>query len=362
MAFTGTGLALVPVTGLALYNFALHHGPAAWLITSLIGTAAYVAAAVRLESRVLVYLSLTFVASTAFSGVSIMGGALVWYFAVLIAVAVLLTGLALARPGWLPPVYVRPLMVLHPLVVPAVAAATTCVPLLLDKAEYALVIGMCGIYFALMAVVPGRFRLINFYAARAAVTVAAAVEIWHLTGRGSEALLAACVLFAAQAMGLALLSERLTLWFPEPRQAASAARNSPVATGARWQVDAQATFALQLAATAAFGAEGVAAGFFRGFAYSSIETGTTVPLWVPVALSLATGMVLAARWAGRAEWAPVAVLVLAGIVSPSMGAWPFAGMLLLAVGFWGIRGVFAAGDFRGRLVLGSRLAFTFAVP
>lgn len=363
VAFAGTGLALVPVTGLALYNFALHNGPAAWLITSLIGTAAYIAQAVRLESRVLVYLSLTFVASTAFSGVSVLGGALVWYFVVLIAVAALLTGLALARPEWLPPVYARPLMVLHPLVVPAVAAASTCVPLLLNKAEYALVIGMCGTYFALMAAVPGRFRLLNFYASRAALTVAAAVGIWHLTGRGSDALLAAAVLFAAQAMGLALSSARLTVWFPEPQQTVSSATgNSPDTTGQRWQVDAGATFALQLAATAAFGAEGVAAGFFRGLVYGAIGGGGRVPLWIPIALSLATGMVLAVRWAGRAEWAPVAALALAGIASPSMGAWPLAGMLVLAAGFWAIRGIYAAGDFRGRLVLGARLALTFAVP
>lgn len=363
VAFTGTGLALVPVTGLALYNFALHHGPSAWLITSLIGTAAYVAAAVRLESRVLVYLSFTFVASTAFSGVSILGGALVWYFAALIAVAVLLTGIALARPRWLPPVYVRPLMVLHPLVVPAVAVAATCVPLHLDKAEYALVIGMCGVYFALMAAVPGRFRLINFYAARAALTVAAAVEIWHLTGRGTDALLAAGVLFAAQAVGLAFLSARLTGWFRQQQAGPSAVGNSPNAAGERWQVDARATFALQLAATTAFSVQETAVGFFRAMdGYGSVAAGTTLPLWMPVALSLATGMVLAAKWAGRAEWAPVAALVLAGIVSPSMGAWPLAGMLLAAAGFWAIRGVLASGDFRGRLVLGSRLALTCAVP
>lgn len=363
VAFTGTGLALVPVTGLALYNFALHHGPSAWLITSLIGTAAYVAAAVRLESRVLVYLSFTFVASTAFSGVSILGGALVWYFAALIAVAVLLTGIALARPRWLPPVYVRPLMVLHPLVVPAVAVAATCVPLHLDKAEYALVIGMCGVYFALMAAVPGRFRLINFYVARAALTIAAAVEIWHLTGRGTDALLAAGVLFAAQAAGLAFLSARLTGWFPRQPAGSSGAGKSPNAAGERWHVDARATFALQLAATTAFSVQETAVGFFRAMdGYGSVAADTTVPLWVPVALSLATGMVLAAKWAGRAEWAPVAALVLAGIISPSMGAWPLAGMLLAAAGFWAIRGVFAAGDFRGRLFLGSRLALTCAVP
>ena len=102
-------------------------------MTSLVGTVAYVAAAARLESRVLVYLSLTFLASTAFSGVSVLGGALVWYFASLIGVAVLLSVLALARLGWMPPVYVKPLVVLHPYVVPAVAVAATCAPCIWTK-------------------------------------------------------------------------------------------------------------------------------------------------------------------------------------------------------------------------------------
>ncbi len=73
LAFTGTGLALLPVTGLAMYNFVLHHGPTAWLVTSLAGTVAYVFAAVRLDSRVLAYLSLTFLVSSAWSGISLLG-------------------------------------------------------------------------------------------------------------------------------------------------------------------------------------------------------------------------------------------------------------------------------------------------
>jgi hypothetical protein len=368
VAFTGTGLAMVPVTGLALYNFALHDAPAAWLITSLIGTAGYIAAAVRLESRVLVYLSLTFVASTAFSGVSVLGGALVWYFAVLIGVATLLTALAMVRPGWLPPVYVRPLALLHPMVVPAVAAAATFVPLLLDRAEYALVMGMCGLYFALMSsmplssAVPVRLKLLNLYGARAALTVAAAVGVWNLSGRGSDALLAAAALLAVQAVAVALLSGRLALWFAQPQVTPSTdVRGAPGDSEGRWRVDASLTFGLQLAATAVFGFQEVAIGLFRGSAFAPEYAGT-VPLWVPVALSLATGMVLAMRWAGRAEWAPVAALALAVIASPSMGAWPLAVLLVLAAGYWAARGVYSAGDFRGRLVLGARVAITVAVP
>lgn len=387
VAFTGTGLALVPVTGLALYNFALPDGPTAWLLTSLIGTLAYAAAAVRLESRVLVYLSLTFVASTAFSGVSVLGGALVWYFASLIGTAVLLTCLALGRPGWLPPVYVRPLMVLHPYVVPAVAVAATCVPQYLDKTEYALIIALCGVYFVLMAVVPGPRRIRNFYAARAALTVAPAVAIWDLTGQGSDGLLAAIALFAVQALGLALLAAPLAAAFPEassqvrPRARSSfSARNGEASgtgaradsaaaagndrgAGGRWPADASITFAVQLAATALYGAAESADRFLRSFSsQDSAYVEGPVPLWMPMVLLLAIGMVLAVKWPGRTEWAPVAALILAALASPAMGAWPLAAMLLLAAGYWGARGALAAGTFRGRLVLGARAALTLGVP
>ena len=359
VAFAGTGLALVPVTGLALYNFTLHHGPTAWLITSLIGTAAYVAAAVRLESRVLVYLSLTFVASTAWSGVSVLGGALVWYFAALICVAVLLTLLALTKPGWLPPVYARPLMALHPFVVPAVAAATTCVPLLLDKTEYALIMALCGCYFGLMAAIPGsRLRLANFHAARISLTLAAAVEIWHLTGRGSDALLAAAAILALQSVAVALAAARLGHWFPEPRPQHQAEAD----TGrprSRWLVDAVATFSIQLLVTLVYASLVLTAEFYR---YGTLGQSVDVPLWLPVGMAVSAGFVLAARLGGPAEWAPVVSLLLVGVLGFAMGAWPVAIMLALAFLFWGVRAFFAAGVLRRNLVLGARVAVTLTVP
>ena len=360
VAFAGTGLALVPVTGLALYNFALHHGPSAWLITSLIGTAAYVAAAVRLESRVLVYLSLTFVASTAWSGVSVLGGALVWYYAVLICVAVLLTLLALAKPGWLPPVYARPLMVLHPFVVPAVGAAATCVPLLLDKTEYALIMALCGCYFGLMAAVPGnRLRLANFYGARISLTLAAAVEVWHLTGRGSDALLAGAAILALQSVAVALAASRLGHWFPEPGRPQHQAETDAASPRSRWLVDALATFSIQLLVTLVYALLVLTAEFYR---YGTLGQSDEVPLWIPVGMAVAAGFVLAARLGGPAEWAPGASLLLVGVLGYAMGAWPVAVMLALAFLFWGVRAYFAAGMLRKNLVLAARVAVTLAVP
>jgi hypothetical protein len=198
-------------------------------------------------------------------------------------------------------------MALHPYVVPAVATAATCVPLYLDKADYALTIALCGVYFALISVVPGAWRLRNFYAARAALTVAAAVAIWDLAGRGSDAVLATSVLLAVQVLGLGLLSARLAAVFARtklPGQSAGApqgafqgppAGDSRSVAGARWQADAMVTFALQLAATAAFGVAQEVASFVQGFVSEGLaDRELAVPLWIPVACSLLAGMVLAA--------------------------------------------------------------------
>ncbi|WP_426996599.1 hypothetical protein [Pseudarthrobacter sp. N5] len=362
VAFAGTGLALIPVTGLAMFNFALHNGPVAWLVTSLVGTAAYLLAAVRLQSKVLAYLSLTFVISTAWSGVTVLGGALVWYFVVMIGVAVLLTALALMSPRWMPPVYVKPLMDLHPFVVPMVAVAVTLVPLLLDKGEYALVMAMCGFYFSLMVFLPaGRYRLLNFLAARLALTVAAAVGIWHFTDRGSYALLVAAVLLAGQSVWVAITTERLEAWLPP---ASHTPPNNSDASGAsgepgRWTVDALVTFGVQLLATVTL----VVAVQLRGaFSIGALDQLPEVPLWVPVLLALATGMVLAVKLGGAAEWAPAAGLALAGLLGERLGYWPLAGMLALAAAFWTVRSIPSGGPLRQQFVLAARVAVTLAVP
>ena len=174
VAFSGTGLALIPVAGLAMDTLVLENAPLAWLTTSAVGTAAYAVAAVRLESRVLVYLSLSFLATTACSGVAVLGGALVWYFTALIGVAASFTVLAILQPRWLPPLYLRPLAQLHPFIVPAVAIGATIVPLVLGRGDYARVMAMCGCYFAVTSLAPGtQARTLQFLAARLSLTVAA---------------------------------------------------------------------------------------------------------------------------------------------------------------------------------------------
>ena len=101
--------------------------------------------------------------------------------------------------------------------VPAVAVAATFL-VRTSLAEYALILGLSGAYFATMAAVPGPcFRLRNFYAARVALTVAGAVAVLELTDTARGALLAAGVLLAVQAIGVAVGGGRLEAWFPPRR-------------------------------------------------------------------------------------------------------------------------------------------------
>ena len=341
VAFAGTGLALIPVAGLALYSFLLHDAPGAWLVTSFIGTVAYVAAAVRMDSKVLAYLSLTFVVSTAWSGISVLGGALAWYFAALIGIAVLLALLALTRPRWMPSVFLKPLMDLHPFVVPSVAVAVTFVPLLLGKGEYALIMFLCGAYFVLMAAVPqSRFRVAQYYGGRVSLTVAAAAGTWAASESLPWALLTGIALAALQSVLLA----------SGPNVVPAALLGSAV----RQRADALGTFGLQLLLTLLWGA----ATLFP----AAVDPAGAVPAWVPLLLAMLTGMALAVGLGGVAEWAPVPALMLAADFGGRAGNWTPAGFLLLVALFWAVRSLPPSEPLRLHFVLAARIAVTLAVP
>ncbi|MGR0158944.1 hypothetical protein [Paenarthrobacter nitroguajacolicus] len=330
IAFVGTGLALIPVTGLAMYNFVLHNGPAAWLVTSLLGTAVYAYTAVRLDNKVLAFLSLSFIVSTAWSGVSVLGGALVWYFTALIGVAVLLTVVAVLRPRWLPPLYVRPLMVLHPALVPLVAVAVTCTPHLLSKGEYAWVMLMCGIYFAVMYFVPNaRYRLQHLYASRAALTLALLGVVWDVTGEVSSVMLAAVICLGVQSLGVAFGGKKLLPSF--------------------WWNDAVSCLALQLVTSALL--------------TLVLEFGQyDLPNYVPLSMTMLTAMVIGWRLGKGMEFAPAGVLGVSGVLGGLLGAWPVSALLASAALYWFLRALVGPAAYRQYLILAGRIALTLAVP
>ncbi|QCO99414.1 DUF2339 domain-containing protein [Arthrobacter sp. 24S4-2] len=337
VAFAGTGLALVPVAGLAMYNFAVQDGPLAWLLTSVIGTLAYVAAAIRLESRVLVYLSLTFVVSTAWSGVSVVGASLVWYFAAMIGFAVAMTVVTLVKPRWIPPLFLRPVMLLDPFVVPAVAVAATVMPLRLDRGEFALIMALCGAYFALAALVPSaRHRLPKTFGARAALTLSASAWAWHLTGNVSWALVTAGSLLAIQSVLVAAAASWLQRWCPAPGGLQ------------HWQADSLSTFGTQTV-----------------LVYIMLLPASAGPeelqLWAVLACAV-TAMIIAVRSGGAAEWAPAAALVTGVIAGAQLGPWLVFNVIAAATLFWAARSAGTRSPLRPQLILAARIAGTLAVP
>ncbi|OFI37550.1 hypothetical protein BIU82_10410 [Arthrobacter sp. SW1] len=353
LAFTGTGLALIPVTGLAMYNFVLHHGPSAWLVTSLAGTAAYVFAAVRLDSKVLAYLSLTFVVSSAWSGVSMLGGALVWYFVALIGLAVVLGIANLSGLRGVPSIYLRPLQVLHPCVVPFVAVAATFAPRFLGPGDYALIMAMCGLYLAVASAfrsTPG--RKLHFLGARACLTVAATVAVSDAGAGLGAVLYFASLLLGLQSIGVAFASAQLDKWFPvvpaRPRPDDHATTASE--PGGFWRLDALVGFVLQLSAVLV--------------ATVMLVPQRELPLALPFYSALVCALVLAWKLRGSAELLPAGVLLAASPFVPSLGGGPTAVLLLAAAVAWGLRCVLpgTAGIVRRRFVLAARIALTLAVP
>ncbi|MDQ4047539.1 MAG: hypothetical protein M3127_09285, partial [Actinomycetota bacterium] len=229
--------------------------------------------------------------------------------------------------------------------VPAVAVAATVVPQLLERGDYALIMAICGAYFAASSVAPRvRFRSGQFLAARASLTVAAAVAVWDQTGRGSAGLAAAAVLLALQVLLTVPAAGRL------PAVLASVLRHS------RWQLDAALTFALQLLMTAAF-AVGQQLDFLPG-----LSEAINMPLAGLTVLALLTGMVLAVRHGAAAEWGPVAALCLAILLADALGAWMLTGLLVAGAVFWLARSMPATEPLRLHFVLAGRLALTVAAP
>ena len=118
VAFTGTGLAIVPFLGFAFHMLGGVSPEIAWLLTSLLGLVMYGVAAVRLQSEFISYAMMAFVLSLALSAVSTLGLAVLWYFVAVIAVSLVCNLLRVLYPKVLPKSFQKPLKDTGRIVVP----------------------------------------------------------------------------------------------------------------------------------------------------------------------------------------------------------------------------------------------------
>lgn len=228
VAFAGTALAIIPFAGLATYNLGFPAASSVWLGTSLIGTAAYILAAVRLQSRLVVYLSLAFLLSTAWSSVAVLGAALAWYFAALIVFAALLSlaGLLLKRGGDAngreTSIYAKPLNDLGPWFAPAGLVGSLIFSLALNAADHALVMVAGVIYYLVMtATCAPALKGYNYLGLRFSLTLTAPFISWMIEPNAAWAAASFTVVLAVQLIAVAyaktplarfLGSERWVRW------------------------------------------------------------------------------------------------------------------------------------------------------
>jgi hypothetical protein len=305
VAFAGTGLALLPVAGLGLDIVVLHRPNLSWLITSIVGLIAFGFAALRLESRVLVFLSLTFVFSASWSGTEELSGALAADYAGLIGVAALLTLVAVLEPRWVPPLFLRPVAWLHPYVVPTTFVAATLTAGTLDRWQYPALVAAMSLYLVVTSFLPGAagVRRLEWWGGRATAVLAAAVWAAQAVDAGvpslgptqrSAAALAAVLVLALGTLASAVLGRRREEGLGLSRRAVL--------------VEQAAAVFVQALLVAGVSAAAVPAA--RG------------SLVVAVAVFALTAQFTAWRWGGHADWLPVVAFAVLTVMD--LGRWPLA--------------------------------------
>lgn len=183
VAFTGTGLALLPFTGLSMYNYILHDGPTVWLITSVIGVVAYVFATIRLQSQVVAYFALAFMISLSTAGVAVLQAGLLWYFVVLIGFGSIVTIIATLRPAWLPAVFTKPIQTSSTIIVPATLFLSLFAGYDLTVEDYKIIFVTTTLYYAAVAfsAVSNAMRTTAHIAARSLATVFVLLSAYDAT-------------------------------------------------------------------------------------------------------------------------------------------------------------------------------------
>ncbi len=369
VAFTGTGLALIPVVGLAFYNLILPDPVLAWLITSVAGTAAFAYAAARLESRVVSYLALTFLLSTALASGATLRSGIVWYFICTVLLATLISLAAIRKPGWLLNIYLEAFVTSHRFLVPATAAAAVLTAPDLGAGPLALLfLTFAAYYGVLLWQGPQNQALLHSYGLRSAATAGFAILTFRLTDSWQATLLAAAVLLGAQT-GLLFIGRERYLQSAAGADLPGTARSSQppgdVAGGSRQKERAGQIYLADLLGI-------LALQFFTGTAAAAVYaldsqagSGESTLFALSAAAVQLTLCASAWRLSRRAEFlAPAGVLIpaAASLLTPAAQLWPVLLNLGILTGFFVLRAVHSQGRRRAGFVLAARASAAVVLP
>jgi hypothetical protein len=189
IAFTGTGLALLPFTGFAMYNFILENSSVCWFITSVISLVAFVFAAMRLKNEVLSYLSIAFGVSLAVSGTAILDAGLIWNFVSVILFGSLLTIVSTLQPGWLPSYFSSPIQKTNGWIVPLTIISSLFANNAMSITDYWIIMLVSAFYYAAVAASSIEYRDASIFIARLLISLSIVLmtydifnSSWAMTG------------------------------------------------------------------------------------------------------------------------------------------------------------------------------------
>lgn len=157
VAFVGTGLAILPFAGFALYSIGGVSSEIAWLITSIAGILAYGVAAVRLQSQLVSYITMAFVLTFSLSTVSTLGLALVWYYISVIGVALICSCLHFLWPKLLPDVFVKPVEQTGQVMTPLVLVASVLTADTMDIFMYEVLFSVASLHYIVVWLITGKW-------------------------------------------------------------------------------------------------------------------------------------------------------------------------------------------------------------
>lgn len=227
-AFAGTGLALLPLCAIATRNSLDVSGATVWLIFSLIGTLAVGYATLRLESRVLAWLAVLVLVSTAMAGAAAMQRGVLYYLLVLLVLSVLLMLLAARSQRVRDSIFCNALLSTAQLLPAFVFGLCLILFGSLSSRDFLWIFALLAAQLLLSMRLLENLRRLRFYGARASFTLMLLAACNYLDFSQSAAALVLAYSFALQAvavlifasgyrrrLGLAaeqLRAERAVLW------------------------------------------------------------------------------------------------------------------------------------------------------
>ncbi|MGO3508785.1 MAG: hypothetical protein ACTIND_05700 [Glutamicibacter arilaitensis] len=203
-AFAGTGLALLPLCAIATYTTAGLSGPAIWLAFSAIGTVAVGYATLRFNSRVLAWVAVLILVSTAMASAAAMQRGVLYYMLILLVLSIILMILAVRSPRVRRSIFFQALFGTAQLLPAFVFALTLILFEPLTSRDMFWIFALLTAQLLLSVRLLANLRLVRFYAARASFMLMLAAGCHYLDFSGTATWVVIAFAFGIQAVAVLL--------------------------------------------------------------------------------------------------------------------------------------------------------------